>query len=261
VSAMVCSQGRTTQGLTMNNKSRTLQAPVGMLLRTLTIMLWLLVFVLPQGYGDEQRLASEEARFDIYVAGKKIGQEKFSIEYLAESIRSRSTLNFRDPGNQHQKVRIETQLSMDTQYLPKAYHVETDIDERTVTMKGTFVPGQANFEYQVNVVPRKMGLLVGDRYIILDTNVFHHFTFIGRLFDFGADSPQSINVVIPQELDSGVLKVTMVGTEEVSVRGGKKKLNHLKVDSGRLLIDLWIDSQRILYKIALPAKGIEVVRG
>jgi hypothetical protein len=244
----------------MNKDHHAFRALCGFRLRALIVALQLLAVVLPQGYGDADQLASEESRFDIYVAGKKIGQEKFSIKYSTDSIRSKSTLNFRDPGNQHQGVRIETQLIMDTQYLPKAYQVETDIDGQAVGMKGTFVPGQANFEYQVNGVPRKMGLLVGDRYIILDTNVFHHFTFIARLFDFSSDTPQSINVVIPQALDSGVLKVTMVGIEEVSVRGKKRKLNHLKVDSGQLLIDLWVDSQRILHKISLPAKGIEVIR-
>jgi hypothetical protein len=244
----------------MNKDSDAFHTQGGLPLRAFIFALLLLAVVLPQGYGDDDQLASEESRFDIYVAGKKIGQEKFSIEYSADSIRSNSTLNFRDPGNQHQRVRIGTQLSMDTQYLPKAYQVETDLEGQTVAMKGTFVPGQANFEYQVNGVPRKMGLLVRDHYIILDTNVFHHFTFIARLFDFSTDAPQSINVVIPQELDSGVLKVTMVGTEEVSVHGKKRKLNHLKVDSGQLLIDLWVDGQRILYKIALPSKGIEVIR-
>jgi hypothetical protein len=37
-------------------------------------------------------------------------------------------------------------------------------------------------------------------------------------------------------------------------------LHHLKADSGVLFIDLWIDDQKIVYKIALPAKKIEVIR-
>jgi hypothetical protein len=46
----------------------------------------------------------------------------------------------------------------------------------------------------------------------------------------------------------------------IPIRGRKMTLHHLNADSGMLLIDLWVDDQRILYKIALPAKKIEVIR-
>ncbi len=210
--------------------------------------------------GADKELKQEEAQFDVYVAGKEIGQEKFSIQTSPDSVSSNSIMNFSDPGNQHQKVKIETQLNMDGQYVPQTYLFKTDIGGRQGVMKGTFVPGQANFEYQTGGNPRKSGLLVGDRYIVLDTNVFHHFVFIGRLFDFTAAKTQSLEVVIPQEMSNGVLKINEVGKDEISVRGKKRDLHHLRADSGALLIDLWVDDQRILYKIAVPSKQIEVIR-
>jgi hypothetical protein len=48
--------------------------------------------------------------------------------------------------------------------------------------------------------------------------------------------------------------------EKTLLRGKNKDLYHLIADSGQLKIDLWIDNQRILHKIAVPAKDIEVVR-
>ena len=109
--------------------------------------------------------------------------------------------------------------------------------------------------------PRKTGLLVGDRYIVLDTNVFHHFVFIARLFDFNSkEKSQSMEVVIPQELENGLLKISEIAVEKLSIRGKKRELHHLRADSGQVQIDLWVDDQHILYKIALPVKGIEVVR-
>jgi hypothetical protein len=145
--------------------------------------------------------------------------------------------------------------------MPKTYEVRTEIGGHRQTIKGTFAPSQAVFEYLADGIPRKNGLLVGDRYAILDTNVFHHYIFTIRLFDFRIrGKSQSIDAVIPQEIDAGILKITDVGTEQVSLRGKRKELHHLKADSGSLQIDLWVDEEPVLYKIALPSKRLEAIR-
>jgi len=228
--------------------------------------LLLFAFILPLGplapktFGDDRKSSSEEAKFDIYVAGEKIGQEKFSIKRSMDSIQSSSDMNFRDPGRRNQRIKIETKLTMDPEYLPKTYKLNSEIDGRKVTMTGTFVSGQANFEYRLDGIPRQRGLLVGDNFIMLDTNVFHHFVFVAQLYDFETDNSRSMEVIIPQALANGIITIAGAGIEETSVGGKKRKLHHLIVDTGSLLIDLWMDSQKTLYKIALPAKGIEVIR-
>lgn len=225
-----------------------------------------LTIVLPLGRGaslgpkDDGKSSSEKGRFDIYVAGEKIGEEKFSIRRSPDSIKSSSVLYFRDPARRNLRVRIETQLTMDPEYRPKSYQLDTDIGEQKVTMTGIFVPGQADFEYRLDGIARKRGLLVGDSVIMLDTNVFHHFAFIPQLLDFDKGNSRTVEVIIPQELANGIIKVVEAGVEETSIRGKKRELHHLKVDSGALLMDLWTDDHKILYKIALPAKGIEVIR-
>jgi hypothetical protein len=234
-----------------------------MRLRNSCLAMALLIFVWssPSTLSDDRKPSREEGRFDIYVAGKEVGQEKFSIESSSDSITSKSAMSFRNPGGQHESVQIDTQLKMDSQYMPQTYQVGSLIGGRKRIMKSTFVPGQANFEYQADGVPGKSGLLVGDRYVILDTNVFHHFIFIGRLFNFSkTEKWQSIEAVIPQEMDSGNLKIIDLGVEPVSVRGKNRELHHLKANSGPLLIDLWVDDKHVLHKIALPAKQLEVIR-
>jgi hypothetical protein len=212
-------------------------------------------------YGADNQPVNEEGRFEIFVNGKQIGQEKFSIQNSPGSIRSNSVATFRNPDKGGQSVRIESQLNMDNQYMPQTYKVQTDIDGQKGLVEGTFVPGRATFEYALNGAPRKSGLLVDDYYVLMDTNVFHHFIFVGRLFDFNdSDQAQSLDVVIPQELDTGVLIIRDAGIQKTSVRGKEKKLHHLKVDSGKLRIDLWVDEQHFLQKISLPEKNIEVIR-
>jgi hypothetical protein len=221
----------------------------------------LIAMLLSFAYGGEKKTSRDEAQFDIYVADKKIGEEKFSVESTPDSIRSNSILNFIDPGKGNQKIQIETKLSMNSQYMPRSYEVKTVAAGRDNPMECTFAPGQVNFKYLAGGKINRSGLLVGDRYVILDTNVFHHYIFVTRLFDFSsAAKSQPVEVVVPQEMDKGILKVSKVGVEKVSLRGKSKELNHLRADSGPLMIDLWVDDKHTLYKIAIPAKRIEAIR-
>ncbi len=220
----------------------------------------LLISLLPV-QGFDKKLSREEASFDIFIAGKVIGKERYSILSSDESASSSSILDFKNPDNKNQEVQIETQLEMDSHFLPRSYQLKSNVGGQSGTIVGVFSQRQAMFEYKGSGTPRKGGLLVGDQYIILDTNIFHHFIFLARLFKFGSDeTPQSFEVVVPLEQDSGVLKISEIGKETISVDGEKIRAHHLKADSGLLLIDLWVDDNRILHKIAIPSKGIEVIR-
>ena len=213
-------------------------------------------------HGAEQKTFREEAQFEIRVAGREIGQEKFSIQGTDDSVRSHSTMSFQDPADSRQNVKMETELTMDDRFVPTSYQLQTDASGQKGIMRGTFASGQASFEFTAAAGrPSKTGLLVGERYVVLDTNVFHHFVFIARLFDFSSkEKSQSLEVVIPQELQKGLLKVSEIALEKVAIRGKRRELHHLTADSGQVQIDLWVDDQHILYKIAMPVKGIEVVR-
>lgn len=202
----------------------------------------------------------EESRFDIYVDGKRIGSENYSISISEDGVESASIVSFRDPGKTRKKVKMETQLSADSRFMPRTYQLRTDVEGQKGTVNGSFAPGEATFDFKGTGNPMRRGLLVGDRYILLDTNVFHHFAFVASLYDLRAGGTQSIEVVIPQELDGGKLKLSEVGLEQVPIHGGKMELHHLTADSGMALIDLWIDDQKSVYKIAFPAKKIEVIR-
>jgi hypothetical protein len=210
--------------------------------------------------AKDSKLRPEEAQFRILVNGKEIGQEDFSISVSGDSIDSHSVVQFRNLGSRRQKVQLESQLSMDSYYLPKKYQLRTNVDGQKGTITGTFGKGEATFEYRGSGNPRQRGLLVGDSFSVLDTNIFHHFIFIARLFDLSSGKEQSMEVVIPEELDGGFLKVREAGIERVQVGGKKMDLHHLHADSGLLQIDLWVDDQRTLFKIAVPAKNIEVFR-
>ena len=215
----------------------------------------------PAVAGEAKKAGKEEGEFRILLQGKEIGFEKFVIVAEADSVNSSSTVEFRTSGNSRTKVHLETKLEMDARFVPRRYQCSIDVDGKRANISSNISPNEAMFEYTGTPQPRKNGVLVGERYTILDSNVFHHFIFLSRLFDFDSNERiQQMEVVIPQEMDEGVLKMSRRERETIQVRGKKKETRHLKVDSGSVQMDLWVDDQRNLQKIAVPDKGIEVIR-
>ncbi len=203
----------------------------------------------------------EEGEFRIFIHGKEIGNEKFSITISENSATSTSTLQFRNPEGRHEKIELRTKLDMNDKYVPQRYELKSNVNGETGTIIGTFSPNQALFEYQSGNVERRSGVVVGDRFTLLDTNIFHHFIFLTRLFDYESkEKSQRFEVAVPQEPDSGFLNISQLGLENVSIGSKKTEAYHLKADSGTLVVDLWVDAHHLLQKIAVKSKNIEVVR-
>jgi hypothetical protein len=237
---------------------------IGKFLRFPVVLFFLISFCLsPLLYAEENEKAAsrEQSQFNIYVAGKEVGKEKFMILTSSKSVKSSSILEFQEPGKSGRTMKIETQMTTDSQFLPQSYQVKIDLDGKKEVLIGTFDQGQAMFETKGSGAPRKSGVLMGERCTILDSNVFHHFIFIARAFNLDSkEKYQSFDVIVPQEPDNGILKVGDLGIEKTSLRGKEKNLHHLLANSGQLIIDLWIDNQNILHKIAIPVKKVEIIR-
>jgi hypothetical protein len=210
---------------------------------------------------DEKSVPTEKGTFQISVNGEKIGIEKYSVAVVGDSASSSCLLDFRNPGNTRQRVRLESTLEMDGRFRPRGYRLNSDVDGRKGTIVGTFPPNEVLLEYGHEGKPKKTGLLVGKDYTILDTNIFHHFVFLVRLFKFdNQEAVQRFEVVIPQSADSGVLKASELEKETLLVGSKKTECHHLLLDSGSVTIHLWVDKQRILQKITIPSLSLEVLR-
>ena len=206
------------------------------------------------------KASREEGEYRISAAGKEIGVEKYAMAASADTVRSTSTLEFHNPGSGPQKIQLETNLEMDGNYVPRSYELKSQVDGQKGSILGQFAPNQVIFEYSGGGRSVRNGLLLGDRFTVLDTNVFHHFIFLARLFKYdGGAKPQTFEVVIPQDKDTGTLKIRELNKESLSIEGKKINTIHLLIDSGALQIHLWVDSKRVLRKIAVPDKGIEVL--
>jgi hypothetical protein len=202
-----------------------------------------------------------EGEYTISVSGQEIGAEKYAVVISGDTASSVSTLEFRNPGGGPKKVRLESKMEMDANFIPRSYELKSDVDGQAGRIVGRFAPNQVIFEYTGGGRSDRSGLLLGKQFTVLDTNLFHHFIFLTRLFKYDSGSkPQSFDVVIPQEKDTGSLKIRELGRETILVRGKKVSTAHLLVDSGSLQIHLWVDDNHVPRKIAVPDRGIEVLR-
>jgi len=203
----------------------------------------------------------EEGVFRILLSGSEIGRERFTIVRSGDSVTSSSTVEFLMPPPSRQKVLLESKLEMDSRYLPKSYALKSEVDGRKGLVRGVFTPGEAMFEYGSETGSRRRGLLTGDLFTLLDTNIFHHFVFLVRLAGLEpGPAEQRFEVVIPQEADSGKVRVAAAGNESIEVGGKRFEARRLRLDSGTLMVDLWVDARGLLRKIAVPEKKIEVTR-
>ncbi len=200
-----------------------------------------------------------EGEYSIFASGKEIGSEKYTVLISAETVTSTSTVEFRNLGGGPKKVHLETKMEMDANYVPRSYELKSDVDGQNGRIVGQFSPNQVIFEYSGGGRSDRSGLLLGKQFTILDTNVFHHFIFLARLFNYDNGSkPQTFDVVIPQEKDTGTLKIRELNKESILIKGKKVSTVHLLVDSGTVQIHLWVDNNHIPRKIAVPDKEIEV---
>jgi hypothetical protein len=208
----------------------------------------------------EKKESRQEGEYRVYSSGREIGVEKYVLVTSQDAVTSSSTLEFRNPGNGPQRVSLESRLEMNGAYLPHSYELKSEVDGQKGSIRGEFASNQVIFEYSGNGRSFGNGLLVGDRYTILDTNLFHHFIFLARLFKYDSgEKPQTFEVVIPQDRDTGTLKIRELNKETILIRGKKFNTVHLLVDTGSVQIQLWVDSARTPRKIAVPDKGIEVL--
>jgi len=218
------------------------------------------VFLLQAKAGTKKPQA-EEGEFVIFFSAREIGSEKFAIQITPESATSSSVLEFRNPAETGQKVRMETKLEMDGNLVPRSYILRSNVDGKKGSITGNFAPNQVMFDFEGNGTNRRSGLLLPDRYTLLDSNIYHHFTFLVRLFDFDSkEKAQRFAVVVPQEEDSGSLKISELRRAQMEVRGKRREMRVLQVDSDALQLQLWVDKNGMLQKISVPLKGLEVVR-
>jgi hypothetical protein len=193
---------------------------------------------------------SDSGTFEIRSSGKVVGTEKFKISRDGGSWESVADLSLKmEEGASEERATLRLNSSLrPVEYLrdQKAPNIASlavrfgDKESSMVTTSGK----QSN--ERVFYLPQ--GFLV-----ILDTNFFHHYTFLLRQYTRSQGGEQAFNVFIPQEALPGTVNLTYV-----SKAGKDDEL--WKVTTDELELEIEAREDGAIQKITIPSAGVEVVR-
>jgi hypothetical protein len=218
------------------------------------------------GGGPEARPASTARKlndhgvFTISLAGQRIGTENFDIRSSDDRIEAKAAIQLRVTQNgKAVELKSFPDLVLSSQFEPLTYtwiqkgsqSSQLEVDFRKSPAKcryRTLIGGEDNRDFDL---PKDV--------VVLDDNVLHQYELVvNRLTPSGA-GPQTFKAFIPQEAVPGVLTVEEIGFDS-SETNAQPRLRHLRVSTELTRIDLWVDQQRHLQRVAIPATQFEAVR-
>lgn len=200
----------------------------------------------------------EQGTFRILVDGQQVGQEEFEIERQENTIQARGRLRL-DAQGQH--IEETSTLTLSLTYEPRSYE-----------WKRTQPPGQflkARFEGTKATLELSSGdtelvgrefLLEDTRVAVLDNNLFHHYLFLVRQYDFSRGGPQPVRILIPQEALPALVTLEDNGLHAVAAKPDSPTLRRLRMTSEDNEVWLWLDDRGRLVRISVPGVKVEVVR-
>ena len=204
---------------------------------------------------------NDRGEFVLIFAGHEIGKESFEIETKRDKIEASARIDLRmQQDGKTVELRSFPRLVMTPELTPVSYewsqkgaqssHLEVSFEASRLTAKYHTVNGEDDVrEFEL---PRDL--------VILDNNVIHHYQIIALKYLRAGGGEKTFRAFIPQEALPGSLTIEDAGSDRVDVGGREKLLKRLLVTTDNARIDLWIDNENRLQKIAIPAGQLEVYR-
>jgi hypothetical protein len=208
----------------------------------------LLVFCRPAAAQNPGNF-SDSGTFEIRSNGQVVGTEKFHISRAGASWESAAELTLKTgEGSSEEKATLHLNSSLRPQeYLrdqksPNIASLAVRFGDKESSLVTT--SGKDSSE-QVFYLPQ--GFLV-----ILDTNLFHHYTFLLRQYTRSQGGEQPFNVFIPQEALPGTVNLTYIG------KSGDEE--RWKVSTDELEMEIVARESGAIQRITIPSASVEVVR-
>ncbi len=96
--------------------------------------------------------------------------------------------------------------------------------------------------------------------VVLDDNAIYHYQLAVDRYDQAKGGAQTFHAFVPQEALPGVITLSFLGPEPVTVHGEKLTLRHFLLSTELAQIGLWIDAPGHLQVVATPDAQFQAVR-
>ncbi len=219
-------------------------------LRFLLILLLCQAGPLPGEEPLAEQSLKDKGLLRIYSNGQEVGVERFKIAPKAEGVQATAELQIKVEGVGRMKETANLVLRNGIE--PISYkRVQKSHKRGSATL--TFGPEKTTARYTTTEGGTQlMEYFLPKNVVILDTNFFHHYTFLVRQYDFLKGGIQHLNVLVPQEMRPGMVRVEHEGNDQ-----SRRKL---VVRTDELEIQIWTDAAGRLMKLAVPSAKVEVLR-
>ena len=194
--------------------------------------------------------APDRGVFHISSNGREIGLERFEIGPSPEGVLAKAELQISIEGAGRMS---ETAALVLRRGVEPASYERIQKSPKRASATVVFGPEKAAVQYKTpDGDTQDMEFFLPRNVVVLDTNFFHHYTFLVRQYDFLKGGPQQFNVLVPQEASPGMVKLEYVGSDQ--------SLRKLVMRTDELEIEIWADDAGRLIKLAVPSAKVEVVR-
>ena len=207
------------------------------------------------GTPNASVFAQDKGKLTIKLDGATVGHEEFEIVPSSGGWLAKGNADIKPAQGASSKVNGALTLKPDGS--PVSYEW-TSQAEKTNSARILFANGIAKMTLQMQgASPFDQTFTFGTPVIaVLDNNLYHQYGILARLYDWSKRGPQTISVLIPQELMPGT--VTAEATGAATLDG--KSYEGFRVTTTDLEVDLYLDSAHRLMRLEVPAAKVSVIR-
>jgi len=197
---------------------------------------------------------ADKGRFNILLDGKSVGKEEFEISPNGGGWVAKGTTAIKADGAEEQ---VTGSLTLQPNGAPMAYDWVSKSD-KTNSAHITFANGIAKIALEVQgAKPYEQELSFNSPLVaVLDNNLYHHYAVLARIYDWTKRGPQSLPVLIPQDITPGTITAEATG----SASSGGKTYEGLRVTTSDIEVLLLLDSNHRLMRLEVPASKVAVIR-
>jgi len=203
--------------------------------------------------------AADSGEFEIRIGNSRVGTEKFEIRPTSSGWMASGELQLQ--GSDGKRISEISSLSLNATLLPTHYEriQKSPLSARLVAQFG---PSETVLEMTATEGEpfQQIFYLPKNELAVLDTNFFHHFALLLRLYDHAKGAAQALNVFIPQEALPGTINLQYLSRESVPVGQTAIELDHFQAVTDELEIEIWATPEGAIHRISIPQANLEVVR-
>jgi len=200
-------------------------------------------------------LQQDKGKFNILLDGKSVGKEEFEIAPNGGGWLAKGTTQINTGDGS--ATQVTGNLTLQSNGAPMAYDWVSKSD-KTNSAHITFANGVAKIALEVQgAKPYEQELTFNSPLItVLDNNLYHHYGVLARVYDWSKRGPQSLPVLIPQEITPGTVTAEATG----SATSGGKTYEGLRVTTSDIEVLLLLDTNHRLMRLEVPAMKVVVAR-